>query len=296
MAISVFPIFEDFVAEIGDIDLSQVQTDDVIEAVREAFGRYAVLVFPDQVLTEAQHLRFAEWFGPLETTIGSFRDQTQLRTSDKIADVSNLDTQDEIWGADSRQRMFQLANRLWHTDSSFRHVPSRASALYARAVAPVGGHTQFADMRAAFDALPSERQDLLRPMVARHAIAHSRAKLGFDDFSETERLALPEVRQMLVRRLPETGRENLYLASHIGGIEGLDDAAAGALVNALTEHATQRQFVYSHRWRLHDLVIWDNRCTMHRGTPFDDLRWRRDVQRATIEDVGNTAELAASAG
>ena len=290
MAISVFPVFEDFAAEIGDLDLTQAQDEAVIDAVREAFARYAVLVIPGQNLSEADHLRFARWFGPLETTIGSFRDDTQLRTSDKIADVSNLDTHDAIWGADSRQRMFQLGNRLWHTDSSFRQVPARASALYARSIAPVGGQTEFADLRAAFDALPASRQAELRPLVARHSIFHSRAKLGFSNFSEAERQALPEVRQRLVRRLPENGRESLYLASHIGGVEGMDEAAAQALVDDLCAHATQRAFRYVHRWRQGDLVIWDNRCTMHRATPFEDLRWPRDMQRATIEDVGNTVD------
>ena len=290
MAISVFPVFEDFAAEIGDLDLTQAQDEAVIDAVREAFARYAVLVIPGQNLSEADHLRFARWFGPLETTIGSFRDHTQLRTGDKIADVSNLDTRNAIWGAESRQRMFQLGNRLWHTDSSFRHVPARASALYARSIAPVGGQTEFADLRAAFDALPASRQAELRPLVARHSIFHSRAKLGFSNFSEAERQALPEVRQRLVRRLPEQDRECLYLASHIGGIEGMDEAAAQALVDDLCAHATQRAFRYVHRWRQGDLVIWDNRCTMHRATPFEDLRWPRDMQRATIEDVGNTVD------
>ena len=290
MAISVFPVFEDFAAEIGDLDLTQAQDEAVIDAVREAFARYAVLVIPGQNLSEADHLRFARWFGPLETTIGSFRDHTQLRTGDKIADVSNLDTRNAIWGAESRQRLFQLGNRLWHTDSSFRHVPARASALYARSIAPVGGQTEFADLRAAFDALPASRQAELRPLVARHSIFHSRAKLGFSNFSEAERQALPEVRQRLVRRLPEQDRECLYLASHIGGIEGMDEAAAQALVDDLCAHATQRAFRYVHRWRQGDLVIWDNRCTMHRATPFEDLRWPRDMQRATIEDVGNTVD------
>ena len=294
MAISVFPVFEDFAAEVGDVDLAQPQDEAVIASVRAAFAQYAVLVFPGQHLAEADHLRFAQWFGPLETTIGSFRDHTQLRTSDKIADVSNLDTNEAIWGADSRQRMFQLGNRLWHTDSSFRHVPARASALYARSIAPVGGQTEFADLRAAFDALSVERQVALRPLVARHSIFHSRAKLGFSNFSEAERQALPEVRQRLVRRLPEQDRECLYLASHIGGIEGMDDVAAQALVEDLCAHATQRAFRYVHRWRQGDLVIWDNRCTMHRATDFEDLRWPRDMQRATVEDVGNTLEVDGS--
>ncbi len=291
MAISIFPINADFAAEVGDIDLSQGIDEVAAQAMRDAFWRYAVLIFPAQSLNESDHLRFAELFGPLETTIGSFRDDVKLRTGDKIADVSNLDTNNQIWDASSRQRMFQLGNRLWHTDSSFRHTPARASALYARSIAQIGGHTQFADLRAAFDALPAARQQTLRPLIATHSIFHSRAKLGFHEFSESERAALPEVKQVLVRKLPESGRESLYLASHVSGIEGMPSEEAHAVIAELTAHAVQRQFVYTHRWRAGDLVIWDNRCTMHRGTEFEDLRWRRDFQRATVADTANSVEL-----
>lgn len=291
MAISIYPVTPNFAAEVGDIDLSLAWSARDEEAIRQAFWKYAVLVFPEQRLQESDHLRFAEVFGPLEKTIGSFRDESKLRTSDKIADVSNLNTESEIWGADSRQRMFQLGNRLWHTDSSFRHLPGRASLLHARSIAPIGGHTEFADLRAAFDALPEDDRSRLRPLIAEHSIFHSRAKLGFSKFSEAERAALPAVRQSLVRNIPESGRETLYLASHIGGIEGLSPVNGEALIQQLTAHAVQRQFVYTHRWRENDLVLWDNRCTMHRGTDFDDLRWRRDFRRATVHDTQNSVDL-----
>jgi alpha-ketoglutarate-dependent 2,4-dichlorophenoxyacetate dioxygenase len=183
-----------------------------------------------------------------------------------------------------------MANRMWHTDSSFRRLPARASLLYARAIPPVGGQTEYADMRAAYDALPDETKQRLRGLIAEHAIMYSRRKLGFSDFSEEETEALPPVPQVMVRRHPGSGRMGLYLASHAGRIFGMDDAEAEALLAHLIEHATQRQFVYSHRWRVHDLVMWDNRCTMHRGRPFDDLRWPRDMQRATTSDVAPTCE------
>ena len=293
MALSIYPITPDFVAEVGDVDLSQGWSAQDESAIQQAFWKYAVLIFPQQQLRESDHLRFAEIFGPLETTIGSFRDDAQLRTSDKIADVSNLNTRSEIWDVDSRQRMFQLGNRLWHTDSSFRHLPGRASLLHGRSIAPIGGHTEFADLRAAFDALPETERAVLRPLIAEHSIFHSRAKLGFSNFSQAERAALPPVRQALVRQLPENGRETLYLASHMGGIEGLSSADGEALIQRLIDHSVQRQFVYTHRWRENDLVMWDNRCTMHRGTDFDDLRWRRDFRRATVHEAFNSVDLMA---
>jgi alpha-ketoglutarate-dependent 2,4-dichlorophenoxyacetate dioxygenase len=229
----------------------------------------------------------------LETTIALFRKDAKLRVRKEFADVSNLDPENEMWGKDSRQRMFQLGNRLWHTDSSFKRLPARASLLYARSVIPpVGGHTEFADERAAYDALPEATKRRLDTLVAEHSIFNSRARLGFSNFSEEERQGLPPVPQVLVRTIPESGRKSLYLASHAGRIFGMSDGEGRALIDELVAHATQRQFVYTHRWRLHDLVIWDNRCTMHRGTEFDDLRWKRDMQRATVCDVANTCEQA----
>jgi alpha-ketoglutarate-dependent 2,4-dichlorophenoxyacetate dioxygenase len=188
--------------------------------------------------------------------------------------------------------MFQLANRIWHTDSSFKHLPAYASMLYARSIPPVGGHTEFADERAAYDALPDDAKRRLDGLVAEHSIFNSRARLGYTNFSDEERRGLPQVPQVLVRTLADTGRKSLYLASHAGRIFGMGEAEGRALIDELVAHATQRQFVYTHRWRVNDLVIWDNRCTMHRGTEFDDLRWKRDVQRATVSDVANTCEQA----
>jgi alpha-ketoglutarate-dependent 2,4-dichlorophenoxyacetate dioxygenase len=213
-----------------------------------------------------------------------------LRLRKEFADVSNLDPANEVWGEDSRVRMFQLGNRPWHTDSSFKHVPARASLLYAHSIPSVGGHTEFADERAAYDALPEEMKHRIASLVVEHSIFNSRARLGFADFSEEERRGMPPVTQVLVRTIPESGRKSLYLASHAGRIFGMPEHEGRALIDQLIAHITQRQFVYTHRWRLNDLVMWDNRCTMHRGTEFDDLRWRRDMQRATVSDTANTCE------
>jgi len=292
MAITVCPVSQSFAAEIGDIDLSRPLDPVELTAVKDAFTKYAVLIFPDQHLSSDQHLDFARYFGPLETTIALFRKDAKLRIGQEFADVSNLDPENEVWGKDSRQRMFQLGNRLWHTDSSFKRLPARASLLYARTIPPVGGHTEFADERAAYDALPEEMKRRLDSLVAEHSIFTSRARLGFSNFSDEERQGLPPVPQVLVRTIPESGRKSLYLASHAGRIFGMGEQEGRALIDELVAHATQRQFVYTHRWRVHDLVIWDNRCTMHRGTDFDDLRWKRDMQRATVCDVANSCEQA----
>ena len=290
MAITVVPVTPSFAAEVGDVDLSRPLEAADVAAIKGAFAKYAVLIFPDQQLSQDQHLDFARHFGPLETTIGVYRKDAPLRLRQEFADVSNLAHDNEVWGKDSRVRMFQLANRIWHTDSSFKRLPAYASLLYARSIAPVGGHTEFADERAAYDALPDETKRRLTGLVAEHSIFNSRARLGFTNFSEEERQGLPPVPQVMVRTIPESGRKSLYLASHAGRIFGMGEREGRALIDELIAHATARQFVYTHRWRLNDLVIWDNRCTMHRGTEFDDLRWKRDVQRATVCDVANSCE------
>src|SRR5471032_3030929 len=258
MSISIFPITPDFAAEIGDVDLRQALSPEDGDAVKAAFWKYAVLVFPAQQLTSEQHVAFAQLFGPLEPNINSYQEEIkQERIDPRISDVSNLDHENEILQANSRKRLSGLANRLWHTDSIFRHVPARASLLYARSVAPIGGHTEFADMRAAWDALPQETRRRIDGLVVEHSIFHSRAKLGFTDYSDQERAALPPAQQVLVRTIPETGRRSLYIASHARRVMDLPDDEGRVLLDELMAHATQRQFVYTHRWRLHDLVIWD---------------------------------------
>ena len=290
MAISVYPVTENFAAEIGDLDLARPLDPTDLAAIKAAFATYAVLIFPDQQLTQEQHLAFAARFGPLELTIAVHRKDAPLRVRKEFADVSNLNHKDKVWREDSRTRQFQLANRIWHTDSSFKRLPALASLLYARTIPPVGGHTEFADERAAYDALPEAMKRRLEGLVAEHSIFNSRGRLGFSNFSEEERQSLPPVPQALVRVIAESGRKSLYLASHAGRIFGMPEAEGRALIDQLIEHATRRQFVYTHRWRVNDLVMWDDRCTMHRGTAFDDLRFRRDVQRATVSDVANSCE------
>jgi len=290
MPITVCPVTPDFVAEIGDVDLSRPLPEAQFEEILAAFHRYAVLVFPSQVLTPAQHLAFAARFGPVEAERTLDPKAAPTRYGGQFADISNLNAQGEIWGAASRQRMYKMGNRLWHADSSFKRVPSLCSLLYARTIAPIGGHTEFADQRAAWDALPEATQRRLEGLIAEHCIAYSRQRNGFTEFNDDEKRRLPPVPQMLVRTLSQSGRKTLFVASHAGRILQMGDAEGRALIDELIAHAVQRQFVYTHRWRVNELVMWDNRCTLHRGTAFDDLRWRRDLQRVTISDVANSCE------
>ena len=289
MTLSIHAVTPDFVAEVGDVALNNVSHED-LAAIREAFTKYAVLVFPDQEFDDESQLAFARHFGPLETTVFMARKGHNLRLHQNMADVGNLDAENRILETNNRQRLYNLGNRLWHTDSSFKRLPAYCSMLHARSIPPIGGHTEFADMRAAYDALPEATKQRIAGLVAEHSIMTSRGKLGFKDFDENERQAFAPVPQVLVRRLQDSGRMSLYIASHAGAIRGMADDEARQLIDELTAHATQRQFVHPHRWREKDLVMWDNRCTMHRGMAFDDQRYKRDMRRATVSDVAPTCE------
>ena len=290
MAVTVQSITPTFAAEVGDVDLGQPLSSDDLAAIRAAFTKYAVLVFPDQGFSDESHLDFARHFGPLETSILGVRTDHKMRLAAHMADVGNLDAENRILAKNDRVRLYQLGNRLWHTDSSFKRVPAYCSILHGRSIPPIGGQTEFADLRAAYDALPEATKRRIDGLVAEHSLMTSRAKLGFTDFDEAEREALRPVPQVLARRLPDSGRMSLYIASHAGSIRGMADDEAKALIDELIAHATQRQFVYGHRWRVNDLVMWDDRCTMHRGMDFDDQRYKRDMRRATASDVGPTCE------
>ncbi len=294
MGITIWPVTEGFAAEIGDVDLASELSEQDLAAIKQAFWDFAVLVFPGQKLSEEQHLSFANQFGPLEQVV-FLKMNVKLRLRPELADVSNLNHRGEIWRDEGRLRMIAAGNRLWHTDSSFKYLPARASLLYAREIPPVGGHTEFTDLRAAYDALPEGMQRELEGLIAEHSLMYSRERTGFTNFTEEERANLRPVPQTMVRTLPENHRKTLYLASHIGRIAGMPDEQARALVDKLIAHATQSRFVYIHRWRKHDLVMWDDRCTMHRGQDYDDLRWVRDLHRATVSDIANTCEQAGMA-
>jgi alpha-ketoglutarate-dependent 2,4-dichlorophenoxyacetate dioxygenase len=290
MTVTVQPTTPNFAAEVGEVDLGKPLGAQDLAAIRAAFTRYAVLVFPDQDFTDESHLDFARHFGPLETSVFAIRADHKMRLQPQLADVGNLDAEDRILKSDDRVRLYQLGNRLWHTDSSFKRLPAYCSILHGRSIPPIGGHTEFADLRAAHDALPEATKQKIAGLVAEHSLMTSRAKLGFSDFNDEERKAFEPVPQVLVRRLQDSGRMSLYVASHAGAIRGMAKPEAERLIKELIDHATQRQFVYTHRWRVNDLVMWDDRCTMHRGLEFDDQRYKRDMRRATVSDVAPTCE------
>jgi alpha-ketoglutarate-dependent 2,4-dichlorophenoxyacetate dioxygenase len=278
-----------FVGEVSGIDLSTPLPETATAALTAAIDRYAVLVFHDQRLDDDAQLVFARRFGPLEPP-QTYSGARRLKHAE-FADVSNLDAEGQPRGRDDRRRMNSLGNRLWHTDASFRRVPGALSMLYAHDIpapsAKGDGDTEFTDLRAAYDALSNAMKAQIEPLVAEHSIFHSRALIGFTDFTAEERGAMPAVPQRLVRVHPGSKRKTLYLASHASHIVGWPAPEGMLLLRELIEHATQPEFVYTHTWRKGDLVIWDNRCTMHRGRPFDETQ-RRDLRRITTQDVAST--------
>jgi alpha-ketoglutarate-dependent 2,4-dichlorophenoxyacetate dioxygenase len=279
-------------ARAEGVDLREPLSAELRAAIEAAMDRHAVLVFPGQDLTDAQHMAFGTSFGPVEHTRATVDAHRHRLSIPEMNDISNLDVDGQILKADDRRRMFNLGNRLWHSDSSFKATPAKYSLLYARSIPPEGGETEFADMRAAWDALPAAMQAKVKDLVCWHSLLYSRAQLGFYGFNEEEKKQFEPVPQRLVRRHAGSGRLSLYLSAHIGRIEGWEVPEAMMLIRDLVEHTTQREFAYRHAWRVHDLVVWDNRCTMHRGRAYDDVKYPRDVRRVTLSDTAPTLEQA----
>ncbi len=289
MNISIRPLHPVFVGEVSGVDISRPLARDEVAAIEAGMDRYAILVFPDQRITDAQQMVFSRNFGPLEDARGgNITRPEDRRLAVGMNDVSNLGRDGQPLERDSRQHLFNLGNLLWHSDSSFRAIPAKYSLLSARVVHPTGGNTEFADMRAAYDALDAQTQAQIEDLLCEHSLMYSRGLLGMLDFSEDERAMFRPVRQRLVRRHPVTGRKSLYLASHAGAIVGMPMPEARILLRDLTEHATQPRFVYVHRWRPWDLVMWDNRQVMHRGRRYDQSQ-ARDMRRTTVAGDAPTA-------
>jgi alpha-ketoglutarate-dependent 2,4-dichlorophenoxyacetate dioxygenase len=281
-----------FAAEVDGIDLGKPLSRDEIDAVHAGMDHYAVLVFHDQKITDEQQLAFTLSLGDIEHSIGtSLRGPDEYRLPTTFADVSNLDKDNKVFARDDRPRLFGLGNRLWHSDSSFKVTPARYSLLRAVSIPSKGGNTEYADMRAGYDTLDEETKAEIEELVCEHSQLYSRSILGFTDFTEEERERFKPVRQCLVRTHPVTKRKSLYLASHAGGIVGWPVPEARAFLRDLIEHATQRQFVYAHKWAVGDLVMWDNRQTMHRARPFP-ANEPRDMRRTTLAGDGPTAPQA----
>jgi len=295
MALSFRKLHPRFVAEVAPVDLRRVHDAETLEAIRGGMDEYAVLVFRDQPFTDAEHLEFAQRLdGVLHTKLGSSVLHKNRFGNEALGDISNVDENGEIIRSDNRRRMYSLGNRLWHTDASFQDPPGRYSMLSAKVVPPVDADTEYADLRAAYDALPESEKARLEGLRVHHSIAYSRQTLGFE-FSDSEQDALKGAIHPLVRTIPRSNRRSLYVASHASRIIDWPVPEGRLLLRDLIEHATQPEFVYRHQWRVGDLVIWDNRCTMHRARPFDDARYRRELRRVTTLDVEQPAAVAGRA-
>ena len=280
-----------FAGVVSGIDLTRRLSDEEVAAIHAGMDRFGMLVFHSQKLDDESQLAFSRQLGPLETATGDIAAPEDRRIGMDLNDISNLDKHGKVVARDDRRRLFGLGNQLWHSDSSFKEVPAKYSLLSARQIPPTGGNTEFADMRAAYDALDEATRREVHDLICVHSQIFSRGILGFDEFTEAERQKWAPVRQRLVRRHPVTGRLSLYLASHAGGIEGWPVPEARAFLRDLTEHATQRHFVYAHVWKPWDLVMWDNRVTMHRARRYDPNEVR-DMRRTTLTNEVSSLQQA----
>ena len=290
MALTIRPLNQRFVAEVTGLDLRVPPGAALMQAIIEAADIYSVLVFRGQHITAEQHVAF----GRLESTIKGYRPGFKGRLDAHVADISNLDENSILLSPTDRRRMNSLGNRLWHTDYTFKETPGMYSLLSARVIPEDGGETQFADLRAAYDALPDRMKQRLEGLVAAHSLLCSRGTLGFTDFTGEEKRRIGSISQQIVRVHPGSRRKTLYLASHAMAIRGMEVPEGRILLKELMDHATRPEFVYTHRWTAGDLVMWDNRCTMHRAREYDETQVR-DMHRTTVSDGVPTVREQAAA-
>ena len=295
MAMAIRQLHKHFVGEVSGLDLRKPLTRDEAVEVEAGMDKYAVLVFHDQDITDEQQMAFALNFGERENPRGgNVTKKEDLRLDSGLNDVSNLDKDGKPLAKDHRQHLFNLGNCLWHSDSSFRPIPAKFSLLSARVVNPKGGNTEFADMRAAYDALDDETKAEIDDLICEHSLMFSRGSLGFLDYSDEEKQLFKPVLQRLVWTHPVHRRKSLYLSSHAGVVRGRSVPEGRLLLRDLTEHATQPEFIYVHKWAVHDLVMWDNRQTMHRVRRYDQSQ-PRDMRRATVAGTQPTVDQDAAA-
>ena len=295
--VQVTPVQGDFVAVVDNVDLAYPLNDDEFAAVEMAFETYGVIVFPAQDITDDQQIAFSRRFGPLEPSVRRHRNRAVSNVL--LSDISNVGSDGQIMAEKSEAMSYNRGNQLWHSDSSFKEIPSKASLLSAREVPPSGGETEFADMRAAWDTLSAEKQVEISDLVAQHSLAYSRATMGYDageKFMDVEKSEVPPVPQPLIRVSPVTGRKSLYVGSHAAYVDGMDRNAGRTLLDGLLAHATEDQFIYIHNWAAFDLVMWDNRCINHRGRPWQSQKHRRVMRRTTIGGDGFDEAAALAIG
>jgi len=293
------PVHPHFVGAVSGIDITRPLSPSQVAAIEAGMDRHAVLVFPAPGLTDEQQCAFSANFGELEVTLAGQMAKPEMRRFQKLelGDISNLDGENKLRARDDSRRMYALANRLWHSDASFRAVGAGYTLLHARIVPSSGGNTEFADMRAAYDALDNDMKAQVEDLICEHSIVYSREQIGFEVRADENPDRLRPVRHRLVFTHPVTGRKSLYLSSHIGGITGWPMPEARAFIRDLIEHATQPHFVHAHQWRVGDLAMWDNRTVMHRARRFNDLKEVRDLRRTSIKGTGLTmASMGAETG
>jgi len=278
-----------FGVEALGVDVTRLD-EAAFEEVVALFEEHSVLLFRGQTLSDEAQIGFSRRFGPLETTIRSIA--SQAATPIHVANLSNVDAEGRLIPTGDKRNLYNAGNQMWHTDSSFKKVPAHASLLSAREVPPEGGETQFASMRVAYARLPEDTRAFLEDKVAVHSFVYSRGLVDDALMPPDHAAQVPPVRQAMVRANPVHGRKAFYVGSHACEIEGLPTAGARALLRELREAATRPDLVYTHRWRVGDLVMWDNRCMLHRGRPWDESRYRRVMHRTTVAGVGPTAPEA----
>ena len=293
MSLTFEKLHPSFMGLASPIDLCALHDQKVLEQIRNAMSQFGVLVFQDQHFTNEEQIEFARRLdGELHAKTSSSVLSKNRFGNEALTDISNVGGDGNILEAQDRRRMNGISNRIWHTDASFENPCGRYSMLFARNIPPVRADTEFADMRAAYDALSDELKQTIAPLHAYHSIVYSRHTMGFD-FSPEEQAKLPGATHPLVRQVEGSDRKALYLASHAARIVEWEIPEGRLLLKDLIEHATQREFLNSHQWKLGDLVIWDNRTTMHRARPFDDKKYKRELTRVTTLDLPRQA-LAAS--
>ena len=283
MALTISGLHPVIAGEVTGVDLTKPISREEAATIEAGMDRYGVLVFRGQAISDEQQIAFTRNFGELESynTSGTVRKREDNRLGPGIADLSNLTKDGKIISAEDRVWFFKLGDRLWHSDSSFRPVPAKYSLLSGRTVPSWGGNTEFADMRAAYEALDPRTKEEVEDLVCEHSLLYSRQAVGFTEFTPEEIGNFQPVRHPLVRVQKATGRKSLYLSAHAGAIVGWSVPEARAFLRDLTEHAASREFVYAHSWRRHDLVVWDNRTVMHRARRFDRNEVR-DMRRTTL--------------
>jgi alpha-ketoglutarate-dependent 2,4-dichlorophenoxyacetate dioxygenase len=283
MRLELEPLHPLFAARAGGFDLRRPLALEAVREIEAAMDRYAVLVWHDQPFSEAEQVAFARQFGPLDPGLRKARPGQHRFGYEELIDISNLTPEGEVAARDHAKIVSNLANQLWHSDSSFQQPAAAYSMLSAVVVPSAGGDTEFCDLRAAYDSLPPEAKREAENLASEHYAFHTRLWLGDTSYTEAQLKSLPPVRWPLVREHPRSKRKVLWVGAHATHIVGWTLAEGRVLLADLLEHATQREFVYRHRWRVGDLVMWDNRCTLHRGRRFD-LSQRRELRRTTTED------------